>query len=482
MNIKGKLLWTVAVAVFMVSSMVAQNAQRTEVREQVKQYFDEQIAPLLVEQQTIYINALSEDEKDLLAEAKSTMNNNGQRKGKGQGRNSGVNQNTCWTSVTEIVNNHPEENEAYQLFIEEHKASWETEIQAIHDKNQVTPMRNSTGDSGPGYWIDRLENPEALLLLNPDQPFQRGMKSGSRKGNNRGNGNRQGDCMGKSKGMGAGNNQGCVNGKAGQGQGMGPRGSRSGGNMTIEQRAEIKSFVQQEVLPVIAEQRTAFDVNLSNEEKETIQLAREKREVRRVMFKAWHDSEDFVPGERRNDPNFDNMRADMQASMQAVRDIALAHQAEIREALDAIKTNEPAWENKIEEMMGERPQGRKSKGQGRKMNPMKKWDTPMAFLMFDPAKADAETLLDNNRQMMVTVYPNPVVNTGTIKINNAMDKNIVVTLFTKEGTKLQELFAGQANQDVFSVPFNTTSLDDGLYLIKIELDGELITRKVMIKH
>lgn len=475
---KKYIFWTTALVLFLSFSVAGQNTLRSEVREQVKQYFDEQIAPLLVVQQTKYINALSQDEKTVLADAKLTMGNNPNKRGQGKGHNSGINRTNCFDLVTEITTNHANENEAYQVFIDEHKAAWVSDIKAIHEENDVNQMRNADGNSGSEFWLERIESPEALLMMNPDQPFNRGMgvNKGQGRGNGKGQGNRQGCGYGNGRGIGQGNGQG--NGQ--RGQGVRCKSGGFNGNMNPEMRAEMKSFMQEDVIPAIAAQRIAFDKNLSDDEKEIISLARQKKEVRKAMFKAWHDSEDFVPGERRNDPNFDAMRADMQKSMQAVRTIAIDHKIEIRQSLDKIDTYKQAWKDKMDVLVEDNGQNRASNNKA--IRGMKKWNTPMAFLLFDPAKSDSPDLLTNELSSIVTVFPNPIVNTGTVKISNAINKNVKIVLFTKEGTQLEEVFNGLVNTDHFSVPFSTSQWEAGLYLMKITLDGEVITRKVMIEH
>jgi len=441
-------------------SMVAQNQQRTETRQTVRAYFDEQIAPELIEQQTLYMNTLSEDEKAKLDEAKNNMKDAYVNR---QPRSRGMKNNTkarpCVEKVTEITDNHPAENKAYQQFIDQNSGKWKADIQAIHEENGVSQMKNRDGNTGPEFWIERFSTPEALLLMNPENPFNRGERPPR--------GKRADNRQGKNKSM-------VRNGRGNCAQSTGYR-----ANLTPDQRAEMKTFAQEEIIPVIAEERRAFDKNLSDEERQTIELARQKKEVRQAMFKAWHASEDFVPGARRDDPNFDNMRADMQESMQAVRAIALNHQDEIRSALDKIKTNEPAWKEKAESIMGDRPQ------RGKKSNRMmfgKKWDTPMAFLMFNPDKVDANGVMDDNPAPFVTVFPNPLVATGTVSISNAYDKEVELILFTKDGSQLEVLFTGKINDDKFTIPFNTSKLENGIYIIKVNLDGELISRKVVIQH
>ncbi len=458
-KMKKIVFWTSILTVLISLSVNAQNTQRVETREAVKQYFDQQIAPSLIAQQSRYINSLSEAEKAKLEEARQTMRSNfGNRQNpRGRGMKNTPNSRPCVEKVAEITANHPMENEAYKEFIEENSETWIVDIQAIHEENGVSQMKNKDGNTGPEFWIERFGTPEALLLMNPENPFNRGERPQR--------GKRAANKQGKSM--------------VGNGRGNCAQPAKFNARLTPEQRAEMKAFVKEDVLPAIADERRAFDKNLSDEERQTIELARQKKEVRQAMFKAWHASEDFVPGARRDDPNFDNMRADMQESMQAVRAIALEHQAEIRASLDKIKSNETAWKENAGSIVGDRPQ------RGKKSNRMmfgKKWDTPMAFLLFNPDKAMASDVMDDNQTPFVTVFPNPVVSTGTVSISNAFDKNAELVLFTKEGTQLEVLFSGKINEDKFTVPFNTTQLENGIYIIKVDLGGELISRKVVIQH
>ncbi|MCF8349360.1 MAG: hypothetical protein K9G61_11160, partial [Bacteroidales bacterium] len=337
-----------AVALIMLWSSVSYSAfaQRAQSREEVKQYFDEQIAPAIIGQQQAYIKSLNPSEVERLTEIKGACNG------------FTLTQPEAFKQVSEIVKNHPEANKAYQDFIEKQKDKWISEINAIHAKNDVEMYKNKSGQSGPEFWILRLEKPENMLLMDENDPFMR-MKSSTRK-----------------NGM---KNKSGVKGQA-------PRGMR---DMSPEMQQEMIANYEQNVLPALIAQRQLFDSNLDNNEKEVIQLAREKIQVRKAMFKAWHESEDFVPGERRNDPNFDNMRADMQKSMQEVRAIALNHQKQIANALDEVRNTERDGYTTNDSFQ----QGNDRKARSKKYRPLKKFQTPVGFLLFDPDKADEETFI-----------------------------------------------------------------------------------------
>lgn len=425
-----------AVALIMLWSSVSYSAfaQTAQSREEVKQYFDEQIAPAIIGQQQAYIKSLNPSEVERLTEIKGACNG------------FTLTQPEAFKQVSEIVKNHPEANKAYQDFIEKQKDKWISEINAIHAKNDVEMYKNKSGQSGPEFWILRLEKPENMLLMDENDPFMR-TKSSARK-----------------NGM---KNKSGVKGQA-------PGGMR---DMSPEMQQEMIANYEQNVLPVLIAQRQLFDSNLDNNEKEVIQLAREKIQVRKAMFKAWHESEDFVPGERRNDPNFDNMRADMQKSMQEVRAIALNHQKQIANALDEVRNTgrDGYTTNDSFQQRNDR------KARAKKYRPLKKFQTPVGFLLFDPDKADEENFIEDLKPAFVSVFPNPVISTGTVQINNALGEQVEVVLFDQKGVRQQVLFSGEINDPTFSVPFDASTLTDDYYIIKVNLGNEVISRKVIIK-
>lgn len=252
--------------------------------------------------------------------------------------------------------------------------------------------------------------------------------------------------------------------------------------MNTELRKQIKAYTLKNVVPVIAKERVEFDKLLSDDEKEIIETARQKIQVRKIMFKNWYDSEDFEPGKRAKDPNFEEMRADMQKSMAEVRDVAIAHNTEIRESLGDIAVNKPKWVNDIETIIEENNEDpeRIKRVINKKLH---KRQTPVSFLLFNPDKAKDNDVFgfNKNDDMKVIVYPNPVFENATIAVINADDKDVEVVLLTKDGKVVNTLYDNKNDKQRLEVMLNVSDLNQDVYLIKVITNDRQITRKIIIK-
>jgi len=424
-------------------------------RAEVKQYFDNIIFPSLEKQQTLYIKKLSDSEK---AELNILKENISERRKEFSGKRSENNNKSgakkmkrpiryeMQSEINKITDAHPKLNESYKKFVEQNMIKWTTEIKAVHDKNNIEPMRNKEDHTGADVFFERASNPDWLLLWDPSNP--RVAHSMTK---------RHADYNKNKK-----------------------RGSRER-NRNPQLRAEIKAFAVENIVPVIAEERTAFDKVLNVDEKEIIETARQKIEVRKIMFKNWYESEDFVAGKRAKDPNFDNMRKDMQNSMAEVREIAIAHSTEIREYTSNIRSHADEWEKEITTIAEANNQDAEDVMRMTRQR-IRKFNTPVAFLLFNPDKSEEADFFEMNDELKVIVYPNPVVHSATIAVIGAAGKNVHVTLYTKEGETVSKLYSGINNDQRLEVALNSTELNNDVYIIKIVTDGAEITRKIVVKH
>lgn len=414
-----------------ISATVAfsQNSMQTETMEEVKQYIDDNVFPLIEKQQTEYYNALSDSEKTELSNIKE--NNYHPR-----------------AEVAKIADAYPNLNASYKKVIDKNMPIWIADIMAIHEKNDTEPMHSKDGNIGIERFFTRMSNPEWLLLWDSDNPRMMNSKGSKSKKN-----------VKKSR---------SVSGKR---------------NVNPELRAEIKTYTIENVLPVIAQERRDFDKVLSADEKKVIETARQKIEVRKIMFNSWYESEDFEAGKRAKDPNFDSMRTDMQNSMTEVREIALTHNDEIREAMVKIKSNKDKWEKDISAISERNNQDPKQTNR-MIMQKMRKAQTPISFLLFDPDKTSETDLFDFNKEdeVKVIVYPNPAYENATIAIINAVNENVEVSLFTKGGENVLDLYNGQNKKQRLEVLLNVSDLSNDVYLVKVVAGNINITRKIVIKH
>jgi len=163
---------------------------------------------------------------------------------------------------------------------------------------------------------------------------------------------------------------------------MGMRSQRNGmrgNNMRFMKDVpeEAKTYAKENIFPVMAEKRKTFDKNLNDTEKKEIETARGMIMSREAMVKNWRESEDFVPGQRRDDPAFDSFREQMQKSMQAVRAIAIEHNDEIQTILNDIKPQKEKWKNDMKKLMSDNDR------KGKRRN-FKGGSEEMRFLLLNP--------------------------------------------------------------------------------------------------
>jgi hypothetical protein len=215
------------------------------------------------------------------------------------------------------------------------------------------------------------------------------------------------------KGQGRGPKSGKINGLGNQGMGrmndaawlllwdndrqMAMAGMRNHGRMNMqggnirgrmgvlppELRDDIRDFTIENILPAIAEKRKTFDAKLNDTEKKEIIFARGNLMARDAMYKQWHESDDFVPGERRMDTTFDSFRDEMRKSMMAVRTISLNHQEEIDKIIEDLKPKAEMWKEEIRSML-EKNDIDASKADMIFNEEFRKSMRSMAFVLLDP--------------------------------------------------------------------------------------------------
>lgn len=79
----------------------------------------------------------------------------------------------------------------------------------------------------------------------------------------------------------------------------------------------------------------------------------------------------------------------------------------------------------------------------------------------------------------VSIYPNPTKDSQTIKINVENSSNIKIDLFDAAGQLVKNIFEGQRQAGNFQIEVSTSPLSEGLYVYKIEVDGRILTFKII---
>lgn len=430
----------------------SQDNSRNKVHSEVKKYMDKVVFPEISKQQEIYMNALSDEEINQLETVCRNFDRNvekndyrGKRKAKKNkmaGKKKPNTRTAYYDEVKSITDAHPKLNIAYRKFIDDNTDKWKKEVAKIHQENGIEPFKNKNGKTGMEVFFERVSTSEWLLMWDPENQrssFARSPRSANVKKGHKGNGS----------------------------------------HINQEFRAERKAYILENIVPVIAEERTKFDVELSSDEKKIIETARQKIEVRRAMFKSWYESEDFVPGQRAKDPNFDNMREDMRKSMSEVREIAMKYSDEIDACLVNIKSHSEVWKNDLKDFADLNDRGNGKPG-GKHRKDRFKVPSPIKFLLFDPTNVNEDRFLGVNDDVRIVIYPNPVDHFTTVSIKGAAGENISVKLYTKEGIMVEEVYNSLNEKDILKLKVNFDDRESGIYIIKTFVGAQEITRKIVV--
>ena len=388
--IKMKRITILVVAVLALNIMWAQQGQQSN-REEFSKFYDETIKPELEKSQNEFFEVLSKSEKkdlkvlaqkadELIAQTTEDMTPE-ERMGFHDKMMD------LREEAGKIAEAHTEQSEKYRESMTENIEKWKTEM----------PKRNNSKGQENGQ----------------------GRGNGQRKGNGQGQGQGQGNGQGQGYGNGQGNGQGRGNGQGNRG-GQNMNGRQGGMQMfsqisdpawlllwspdrkpqmmmhagqrvmgrqnqmmsNPELKAEVQEYLQKNIFPQIAEKRKQFDSKLNDEEKAQITEAMGKIMTHDAMQKAYFESEDFEPGSRRNDPNFDAFREGMQKSMQEVRKISFSHAGEITEIRNSLKPQYDQWRTDLEKIFSKYDDD-KFMAEQMLSSSFKQNTTSMAFLLLD---------------------------------------------------------------------------------------------------
>lgn len=111
------------------------------------------------------------------------------------------------------------------------------------------------------------------------------------------------------------------------------------------------------------------------------------------------------------------------------------------------------------------------------------WNGPAFTDMVTAGLAyDSQVGLDENIQVEnLEIYPNPVSRNAEINftLNNSGIANI--TLFDMLGRQVSQIYQGSLNGGNQTIQMNSESLETGLYFVKIQLNNQTVTKKIMVR-
>jgi hypothetical protein len=81
----------------------------------------------------------------------------------------------------------------------------------------------------------------------------------------------------------------------------------------------------------------------------------------------------------------------------------------------------------------------------------------------------------------IKVYPNPSMDRVYIQLENNLDKNLKVDLYTLNGVKIRSIYNGGIQSNKQIIGFETSNLSSGTYIVKFNIDGNSISKLLVIK-
>lgn len=80
----------------------------------------------------------------------------------------------------------------------------------------------------------------------------------------------------------------------------------------------------------------------------------------------------------------------------------------------------------------------------------------------------------------ISISPNPVTNYANIEFNLSGRTNVNIAIFDILGKNVSNLYNGEMGDGAHNIPMNVSELNKGVYFVKIQMNNEVITKKIMV--
>jgi len=264
-----------------------------------------------------------------------------------------------------LVNAHPKAAAAYKKAIENELAKWKEHMMGMNRGNGNYNSRGQRMNFSSGPGLQRLSDPAVGLLMDARVMRNRMMHK----------------AWGMKAGYGMRGNHGRMGRYAMEHRNGFPRAAMMAMH-NPQVRAQIKAYVQKNVLPVIRTERELFDKYLSKKEKKTIANARATMQAQKERMMQLRKS-----GTKPSDSARLAMQLKMEENRIAMQQIVLKHYGELQKVMAPIKEKIPQWRNGIRKIIIQQIVEQQMKQPPKKVGAAKamlKEKGDIRFLLFDP--------------------------------------------------------------------------------------------------
>jgi hypothetical protein len=254
-------------------------------------------------------------------------------------------------------------------------------------------------------------------------------------------------------------------------------------------RNQMRSYVQEQVMPTLKEARLELDAKLSAADKAKIdQLRQEQKALREegksqrpLHQKMRENPESLSDAEKLS--LFNHKLAQKELRKQAA-EIAKSNEAALRDVLEPLKPQAEQWREDLKELKPEmeRANGKseghyKGRGHQGRFGKMLK---PASFILFDPTAPARAHKGGKGGAKANLIYPNPATNMATLSYSTAAAGDVVIIARGRNGEGQKELFSGYQPAGEHELQFSTEGLTGDMALIVVKsAAGREVTRLVL---
>jgi hypothetical protein len=107
------------------------------------------------------------------------------------------------------------------------------------------------------------------------------------------------------------------------------------------------------------------------------------------------------------------------------------------------------------------------------------------FEVSEPAAKYAQQSTSFQKMVMkdnLNVYPNPFDLHTTINFEVSAKSKVSIKIYTIEGREIATVFEGEKSPGIYNLPFKGSRLAAGVYICRMQVNNQLLQRKLIIQR
>ena len=252
---------------------------------------------------------------------------------------------------------------------------------------------------------------------------------------------------------------------------------------------ELRSYLKENVLPVVKEQRLKLDQVMSSSDKATLDQIRSEletlRESGKTKFREMKENRsEQTPPTPEERAQFRAQRDARIALMDKASDLAFKYHNDIKSLMEEIRSQREEWKGELQEM---RPEGRQKEGRPgerkqrfgnrKSRHPFMRMMEPVGFMLWDPNKEPAFP----EKEVRARISPNPGDGVAQVDYQLQEAGQINIVLLDNQGNQLKTLTDELQEAGAHQVKVDTETLTKGIYFVKITTPKGSRTLRVMVE-